>query len=138
MQVVHKDVVSPAQQRAAYSSAVVQRRRQSLAALNPVQELSCRAVPAQPQSRLPAASSCPALHLQVWDPTHPTVGIDGMKHYLADLRTAFPDFWCAGAGRAAQLAVPCSFKSFATLPLAQPTHARACWLGGRVCVIACC
>lgn len=30
---------------------------------------------------------------QVWDPTHPTVGIPGMRHYLADLNTAFPDFW---------------------------------------------
>lgn len=29
----------------------------------------------------------------VWDPTHPTVGIQGMRHYLADLNTAFPDFW---------------------------------------------
>ncbi|KAL4451240.1 hypothetical protein ABPG77_009312 [Micractinium sp. CCAP 211/92] len=29
----------------------------------------------------------------VWDPTHPTVGIPGMRHYLADLNTAFPDFW---------------------------------------------
>lgn len=30
---------------------------------------------------------------QVWDPAHPTVGIQGMRLYLADLKTAFPDFW---------------------------------------------
>jgi hypothetical protein len=28
----------------------------------------------------------------VWDPSHPTVGPQGLRHYLADLRTAFPDF----------------------------------------------
>lgn len=28
----------------------------------------------------------------VWDPAHPTVGPAGMRHYLKDLRTAFPDF----------------------------------------------
>ena len=28
----------------------------------------------------------------VWDPTHPSVGPAGMKLYLHDLRTAFPDF----------------------------------------------
>ena len=36
----------------------------------------------------------------VWDPTHPTVGVDGMKHYLADLQTAFPDFWVEVGGAA--------------------------------------
>lgn len=29
----------------------------------------------------------------IWDPTHPTVGIEGMRHYLSDLATAFPDFF---------------------------------------------
>ena len=31
---------------------------------------------------------------QVWDPAHPTVGPEGMRHYLHDVRTAFPDFLC--------------------------------------------
>ena len=29
---------------------------------------------------------------QVWDPAHPTVGPAGMRHYLHDVKTAFPDF----------------------------------------------
>ncbi|PRW20221.1 ester cyclase [Chlorella sorokiniana] len=29
----------------------------------------------------------------VWDASHPTVGVEGMRHYLQDLSTAFPDFW---------------------------------------------
>lgn len=29
----------------------------------------------------------------VWDPAHPTVGVQGMKHYVHDLKAAFPDFW---------------------------------------------
>ena len=31
---------------------------------------------------------------QVWDPAHPTVGPEGMRHHLHDVRTAFPDFLC--------------------------------------------
>ena len=30
---------------------------------------------------------------QVWAATHPTVDVEGMKHYVADLKSAFPDFW---------------------------------------------
>eukprot|EP00887_Chlorella_sp_A99_P000231 scaffold13.g231.t1 len=30
---------------------------------------------------------------RVWDPVHPTAGVEGMKHYIHDLRVAFPDFW---------------------------------------------
>ena len=33
-------------------------------------------------------------HLDVvWAPTHPSVGPEGMKHYLHDVKTAFPDFF---------------------------------------------
>lgn len=28
----------------------------------------------------------------VWDPARPTVGPSGLRHYLHDIRSAFPDF----------------------------------------------
>jgi hypothetical protein len=35
-----------------------------------------------------------AVHIdQVWDPVRPTVGVVGIKHYVEDLKTTFPDFW---------------------------------------------
>ncbi|KAI8103616.1 hypothetical protein M9435_004951 [Picochlorum sp. BPE23] len=34
-----------------------------------------------------------AVHMDlVWDPLHPCVGPEGLKHYLHDLKEAFPDF----------------------------------------------
>lgn len=40
---------------------------------------------------LPPADDCEHID-QVWDPTHPTVGPAGLRHYLHDVRSAFPDF----------------------------------------------
>lgn len=40
-----------------------------------------------------------AVHVdKLWDPIHPTVGRKGMRHYLEDLKAAFPDFWCEVGG----------------------------------------
>jgi hypothetical protein len=30
---------------------------------------------------------------EIWASAHPTVGVEGMKHYIHDLKQAFPDFW---------------------------------------------
>ena len=35
----------------------------------------------------------PCMKTVCWDPIHSTVGVPGMKHYLQDLKTTFPDFW---------------------------------------------
>jgi len=41
----------------------------------------------------------------VWDAAHPTVGVQGMKHYIHDLKTAFPD-WYVEIGEIATCKLP--------------------------------
>lgn len=60
---------------------------------------------------------------KIWDAVHPTVGVEGMRHYLHDLKTTFPDFWieigeistCEASSRPFL-----HFKCFPTAPLPLP------------------